>query len=148
MNIKKEIEELKDKIKKLEEEVKKHEKTPEDYELYVTSILSSRLNIGINAGDGFYELGYIVIEGDKGECHFLTQEYQQGNWEVWKRHGFKVANQEPIVWKGLNWTIDILGNLRIIDNTVYDFAAKINHFGVRFDNDFLKKDSDNRIHLF
>ena len=153
MNIKKEIEKMKSKIALLEEELKKQEKEPENYELYIRNdILSSRLNIGINVGDGFYELGYIVSEG---ECHFLTQEYQQGNWEVWKQHGYKVVVQDRIEWKGLIWWIDIDGKLIVAETPigikhdfVYDFKNKQTLENITNDRGFLKKDSCLRIHLY
>jgi len=149
MNLRKEYEDLKSKMAMIMEESEKQENEPKDFELYLRkSNIPNMLEIGFNFNGCFERLGFINYNG---ECNFINTDDMRKNWEIWKENGFKVAEQEPVEWQGLEWIIDKNWKLRIFGkflNCVYDFSEKRAYDGLEADNDFLKKDSDNRIHLY
>lgn len=112
------------------------------------------LSIGFYCVNEFYELGYITHDG---HCKFLNSKYKQDNWEIWKEEGFLVAEDQKIKWKGIYWCIkslDYHNDVILIagsdseESAIYNFKHKKTYGNVTKDNNFLKKDSDNRIHLF
>ena len=146
MNITKEIEEMKSKIAIIEAELKKQENEPKDFELYLRFTDDKYwLLIGFNNSGTFRSIGCISGEG---RCHFINEDLRRKNWEIWKENGFKVAKQEPVEWQKLKWTIDEGIRLRVYAHVVYNFKHKIPYTNIDRDNNFLKKDSDGRIHLF
>lgn len=144
-NLQKEVKELKEIVSR-EQENKELEEKPKDYELCLSIDKNSKsLTIGFYFEGELKGLGYITTNG---YCFFLSASTQQEHWETWKQKGFKVAKQEPIEWQGLNWRIDVEKNLRIVDDMVYGFMNKRAYSCVTEDKNFLKKDSNNRIHLY
>jgi len=123
----------------------------EDFELYIRKN-EKKLMIGFKDNGCWNELGWI---GNDGRCHFQTKEHQHEKWEVWKENGFKVAEQILLVWKGLAWYICSNGKLVTGDpnrlyhrDDIYYFSDNSRVKYIYYDNNFLKKDSDNRILLY
>jgi hypothetical protein len=149
MNLRKEYEDLKSKMAMIMEESEKQENEPKDFELFMRfSDDKAWLLFGFNDSENFRSIGCI---SNIGRCHLINEDLRRRNWEIWKENGFKVAEQEPVEWQGLEWIIDKNWKLRIFGkfpNCVYDFSEKRAYDGLEADNDFLKKDSDNRIHLY
>lgn len=154
MDIRKELEDLKSKIDLVVEEFKKKEKEkePKEFELYLKIWeTKNHLIIGFNSENAFHRLGVIT---ENGACSFLSKSHEHQNWELWKQNGFKVAEQEPVEWKGLKWQLEENKSLGVSKpfpthfDFIYNFEQKTAYESVRTDDDFLKKDSNNRIHLY
>jgi hypothetical protein len=153
MNIEKEIEEMKNRIVSIEEELNKQKKEVEDFVLLIKFCHEkTKLFIGFYCGLDFYVLGHIT---NQGKCYFLTHEKNQEYWELWKEHGFKVAEQGFIMWMGLGWCLCSNGKLvsgdpgnPFLRDSIYYFQDKTTVKSIYCDNGFLKKDSDRRIHIF
>jgi len=149
MNLRKEYEDLKSKIVMIEAELKKQENEPKDFELFMRFSDDKKwLLFGFNNSGNFWSIGCI---SNIGRCHLINEDLRRRNWELWKEHGFKVAEQEPVEWHNIKWKLGKFGNLCITGkghDHVYDFLDKTTYSNIRADDGFLKKDSDNRIHLF
>jgi len=135
----------------LEQEVKKQGNNIRDYELClrVYEPLNS-LEIGFYKNSGLlFALGHITQDG---RCYFLNNDERHENWETWKRYGFKVAEQTPIAWKGLEWFLSSLQTIHVGEEKshrwFYDFELRYANDNVCTDKDFLKKDSGGKIHLY
>lgn len=115
----------------------------------------NRLRIGFYALEFYYflELGFIQSNGG---CYFLNDRQSNDCWELWKKWGFRIHRHLPeIYFEGLRWDLTDCGKLIVkndinknVFSYVYDFKHKNTYTGITSDNNFLKKDSENRIILF
>lgn len=149
MNFRKELEEIMNKLAMIEEELKKQKTEPKDFELFMRfSDDKAWLLFGFNDSENFRSIGCI---SNIGRCYLINEDLRRSNWELWKEHGFKVAESEPVEWHNVKWKLEKCGNLYITGkgyDCVYGFLDKRPYSNIRADDGFLKKDSDNRIHLY